>query len=250
MNDQSWEKFGKKEPYFSVCTDEKYKSEAINDNTLKEFFLSGEEYTIDTLSRIQHFFNLETFPHFENALDFGCGIGRIIIPLAKYSKKVFGVDISESMLEEAAKHIKQRGIKNIELIGTNDVVNYDFQQSFDFVHTFIVLQHIPQKDGYKIVEKLIAVLSKKGFGMIHLTFDNSNSIIKNNIALLKQRYMWFRMFSYLLKGESPNTPLMQMNSYNLKKIFRIFVRNDIFNVHVSFTQHGRFLGACIFFQKH
>src|SRR5688572_11798148 len=38
------------------------------------------------------------------ALDFGCGIGRLTVPLADYCNEVVGVDIAGSMVEIARRH--------------------------------------------------------------------------------------------------------------------------------------------------
>lgn len=44
MVDNSWTKFGNDDPYFAVLTDGKYKIKNLNDQTLDEFFSSGEEH--------------------------------------------------------------------------------------------------------------------------------------------------------------------------------------------------------------
>lgn len=44
-------------------------------------------------------------------LDLGCGNGRISIPLAKHGFNVFGLDISNKMIEEAKKRAKKVNLK-------------------------------------------------------------------------------------------------------------------------------------------
>lgn len=53
----------------------------------------------------------------------------------------------------------------------------------------------------------------------------------------------------LLKGKSPNTPVMQMNNYNLEAVFKLLLKHQLERVSLEFTDHGGFLGVCIYFEK-
>jgi hypothetical protein len=46
-----------------------------------------------------------------------------------------------------------------------------------------------------------------------------------------------------------NTPVMQMNNYDLEKVFKIFLSHNITQLDLNFTDHGGFLGAMIYFKK-
>ena len=111
-SDKEWEFYGKIDPYFGVLTDEKYSQKRINEESLKCFFHSGEEYCKNVIHQIHK----NIIPSFRPAkiLDYGCGVGRLLIPFAKGTKMVVGVDISPSMLAEAKKNIEKNGIKNIQ----------------------------------------------------------------------------------------------------------------------------------------
>jgi SAM-dependent methyltransferase len=75
------------------------------------------------------------------ALDFGCGIGRLTQALAPFFDRVAGVDISEKMIELAGLANQwpgkvryfRSGDENLGLFGDAE---------FDFIYTNIVLQHI------------------------------------------------------------------------------------------------------------
>ena len=47
-----------------------------------------------------------------NVLEIGCGLGRILIPMSKTFGNVFGVDVSDEMINECQKNIKK--IPNIK----------------------------------------------------------------------------------------------------------------------------------------
>jgi SAM-dependent methyltransferase len=145
MNDKSWEKFGTSDPYFAVCTMPQYKSEALDEKSLSEFFNSGQDHASEVLKMLSLKFGLQDQRLFNHIFDFGCGTGRIVIPFAQHAKKVTGVDIAQPMLDEAKKNLAIRNITNVDLIRSSDVNDLHFTDGFDLVHTYIVLQHIPQK---------------------------------------------------------------------------------------------------------
>ncbi len=70
------------------------------------------------------------------ALDFGCGVGRMTCALTADYEKVTGVDISAEMLEQALSHPNAQFVQ---------VTSYPLpfeDQSFDLVHSSLVVQHI------------------------------------------------------------------------------------------------------------
>ena len=79
-----------------------------------------------------------------HALEFGCGVGRLVIPLAKIAKRVTGIDVSESMINEAKRNCESRKINNVFLTKTDDSLSL-LANNYDFMLSFIVFQHIPAK---------------------------------------------------------------------------------------------------------
>jgi hypothetical protein len=52
------------------------------------------------------------------------------------------------------------------------------------------------------------------------------------------------------QGKPFSTPLMQMNSYSLDRIFDILIADGCSSLHVELTNHGGFHGAMLYFQRH
>lgn len=249
MKDNSWEQYGKENPYFAVCTDPRYKTDNLNEAALQEFFESGEGDVKTVLSQINDYFSNANINSFKNVLDFGCGTGRILIPFAQRFEHVLGIDISTGMLKEAAKNISDRGLNNVSLIQSEDINTIEFKDSFDLVHTYIVLQHIPVDMGYKIIDKLISLIRKDGFGMIHFTYANPLSPYREKKMRFKAKHWWYYQLSNLLKGRKANTPLMQMNNYDLKVVFEILKKYHLRQVSIDFTDHGGYLGLKLYIKK-
>ena len=105
--DAVWEWFGKNQPYSAVLVEAKYKNEQLNDEARKDFFSTGKAYVDFVLRTISEHFDTN-FTR-KRALDFGCGVGRLTIPLSAACQRVVGVDASPSMLEEAKKNADAKG---------------------------------------------------------------------------------------------------------------------------------------------
>lgn len=79
-------------------------------------------------------------------LDFGGGTGLLALPLAKQSKSVTLVDISEKMLEQARLKAEQQEIKNIQFL-EQDLLENPLKQEFDLIVVCRVLHHMPDVDA-------------------------------------------------------------------------------------------------------
>lgn len=75
------------------------------------------------------------------ALEIGCGIGRLCLPLAKRAATVTGVDISEVMVRHGRDLCKPHS--NIRLAQTDGTLSMIPDVSQDLVFSYIVFQHIP-----------------------------------------------------------------------------------------------------------
>jgi SAM-dependent methyltransferase len=76
------------------------------------------------------------------ALDFGCGAGRITLPLAERFEQVVGVDIAPSMLDLARRRAAGRADVEFRLDANGDQAAFA-GDTFDLVYTGLVLQHLP-----------------------------------------------------------------------------------------------------------
>jgi SAM-dependent methyltransferase len=83
-------------------------------------------------------------------------------------------DISPSMIEEARKNCQKCGAESASFFLVDEFWSLP-SSSFDFVHTFIVLQHISVRRGGEIIRKLISVLVDGGIGAIQVTYSDRRS---------------------------------------------------------------------------
>lgn len=240
-----WEKLGRKDPYFGVLSDEKFRTARIDAAARTEFFESGERHVATCFETIRRCLAPSFAPR--RALDFGCGVGRIVIPLARRCAEVVGVDVSPAMLAEGLRNCDQSGLRNVTLVdgggGLGAVTG-----SFDFIHSFIVFQHIPAPQGERIAGELLDRLEPGGVGALHFTTAQRASKMRRLVRRLRWSSPLLNDLANLLKGR-PGEPLMIMDQYDLGRIWNALRKHGCEHAYLRATDHGGHLGAMIFFEK-
>ncbi len=242
---QDWIKLGELDPYFGVLSDDKYKTSNMNTQSKDFFYESGQNH----ISKIKVIVD-EHFPsmRYGMALDFGCGVGRITLALAQKFSNVVGVDVSQAMLREARTESTDRGIKNVDYVCSENAFKLE-KNKFDFVHTYIVLQHIPPVYGYRYIEQMIDALRTDGVGAIHFTYGVGKNPLKTKMKNIIKNVILFRLIGNIIAGRKWNYPAMQMNHYDIVRILEILRKRGINKYVMSHVVDWENLGLFIFFQK-
>lgn len=240
-----WEHFGESSPYFGVQTLKGLEGNDVGDSAKGRFFDSGEEYVSRVWRVVESHFDSNFKP--QNALDFGCGVGRVLLPIAKRSESATGADISKAMLAEAEKNLSATAATNVTLVNTSEKLA-ELEGEYDFVHSFVVFQHIDPKLGVLNFEKLLGLLANGGIGVLQLQFsplgDSAFGSFKHNI--LAKYPTLQRLLSR--SSRSSGQRLMPMHSYDLNKIFGLLYKFNCHEAIVHFSDHGA-KGALIAFRK-
>jgi SAM-dependent methyltransferase len=245
--DRDWERWGKENPYFGVISHPKYLNANLNDNGLKEFFDSGESH-VDHVYRVIHERVKPNF-HAVRVLDYGCGAGRLVVPFSKRSQSVVGIDVSPSMVGLARQNCDKFGAVSARLLHVDEMTSLA-PASFDLVHSFIVLQHIPPNRGELILRKLTELIVVGGVGAIHFTYcDSRPSTRARSIKVLRQRVHLVNGLINLVRRRPFLSPNMEMHNYSMNRIFGILIDAHCSNLHVEFTNHAGFRGAMLYFEK-
>jgi 2-polyprenyl-3-methyl-5-hydroxy-6-metoxy-1,4-benzoquinol methylase len=165
--DTDWKALAREEPYWAVLSSDVFRSAHLNKEALESFFASGEGYVQGLFDIINRHLRPEFSP--TRCLDFGCGVGRLLAPMARRAAQVVGVDVAEGMLEIAKNRLDEEGITNATLTLSDDRLSR-IDGKFDFINSYIVLQHIPPERGYRIVERLIHLLEPGGIAALQMTY--------------------------------------------------------------------------------
>ena len=267
--DEDWENFGASDPYFAVVTHDKYHKENLDHDRKEDFFATGREHIASLMKQLPPDMSRK------RAFDFGCGVGRLAIPLGNYFDEVVGADVSPSMLREACVNRDQQQADNVSFVQSTDSLS-EVQGSFDLVHTFIVLQHIPVARGNEIFKQLVNLIAPGGFGAIQMTYSKGTyagrlekqwppcgpngeltPVLSQVGRLMRNKWKGFRRQTKQLVRKcfpfggkrQAETPHMQMNPYTLNPLFHFLQETGVEQLSVELTDHGGEYGVSLLFQK-
>lgn len=240
---KKWEFYGENDPYYAVATFDEFKSENLTEDTKKNFFDTGEGHIKNVWNLISRHFIEDFRP--KNALDFGCGVGRLVVPLSSRTERITGVDISNKMLEEAKKNCEKYQINNAAFHQTDDYVKSN--EKFDFIHSFIVFQHINPKIGINLIEKMLESLDEEGIGLLHVTYFNKGNLADWIRFKIYRDYPIVNNIKNILLRRKQD-PFIPMYLYDLNNFMELLQKHNCHNCVVNFSDHG-FNGIVLLFQK-
>jgi SAM-dependent methyltransferase len=238
--DEDWQRIANSTPYYGVLAHERFLNPTADD--LDDFFRSGQADIDHVLKVIREKFG--GF-HPKSALDFGCGVGRTLIPLARHTGKSVGIDVADRMLELATRHIAQSGVNaTVSKSIPNDM-------TFDWVHSWIVFQHIPPRRGYSLLRHIWSHLNLFGFMSLHLTIYKDS---KHTGDLIRDAgtysYDGDRALIYSTPKENEGEGgSMSMFDYDLSRVISILSLTEGQPLYMEHVDHGGCHGVRIYVQK-
>jgi SAM-dependent methyltransferase len=198
---RNWEDFAAQDPFWAVLSQPEHKYGKWDRDA---FYDTGEAQIAEVMDHAATFDRPRAFG---DALDFGSGVGRLTRALAGRFDRAVGVDISQTMVDNASRF-------------NEDVPNVSFRQnsrpdlslfdaaSFDLVNTRIVLQHLPDREtilGY--LSEFLRVLRPGGI----LIFQLPSALPfvlrlqpRRNVYLVLRRLGLSPHFLYWRLGLHPN----------------------------------------------
>ena len=99
-----WERYGAMDPYYGVLSAPDFHRARLDAATRARFFDTGRRQVAELAARIEA--HTGSTLQARRALDYGCGVGRLTLPLAERCEHVYGVDVSPSMLHEADRNAR------------------------------------------------------------------------------------------------------------------------------------------------
>jgi len=130
----------------------------------RDFFQTGTEEISALFKQID---DLKLQVPRKKALDFGCGVGRATQALANYFEEVDGVDIAPSMIEcaQAYNACKDRVHYSVN---TKDSLEDFNDNTFDFIYSIEVFQHMHPRYQEQYLQELLRILSPEGLLVFEL----------------------------------------------------------------------------------
>jgi cyclopropane fatty-acyl-phospholipid synthase-like methyltransferase len=160
-----WDDFARMDAYTYIMTD-------LPRGDRQAFWRSGEATVSEELLPIIR----KNTVLLGTALEIGCGVGRLVFPLAHHFERVLGLDISPEMVRQATALAMQKNVPNARFFTLADYQQHPQDLglrggSVDFVYSLIVFQHIADfrwiKDYFELVRLLLS-----SQGVAYLQFDS------------------------------------------------------------------------------
>jgi SAM-dependent methyltransferase len=194
-----WEELARREPYFPVLTDE-----GVRDGAFLE---TGEADIALLLPALASMLGRDV--SLTSVLDFGCGAGRLTVPLARRAGRVVACDIAPSVLEHARKTVREAGLSNVTFVETRELAG-----RFDFICSLLVFQHIRPVEGYKLIRELLRLLNPGGVAALQLMLEPSGG------GLRRLARMRFGRVRRVLPRRMQMPAWTQVNAYDERVVIR------------------------------
>jgi SAM-dependent methyltransferase len=236
-----WEELARREPYYAVLTDEQF----LGAGATPEFFATGEADIASLLAAAASLLGREV--SLGSALDFGCGVGRLTIPLARRASHVVGCDVAPTMLAHARRHAEAAGLRNVDLIESHALSS--LAPTFDFACSLLVLQHIPPAAGYAIIRTIITRLAPGGVAALHVTLSRPGGRLRRLTRAVRARSAFVHRIISVLQRDPLRLPYMQMNEYDERIVQREIAAGGGRLAGRIATQHAEVSGAILIVER-
>lgn len=220
---RNWEGLAQADPLWAICTDP---SKRNSQWTREDFFATGRK-EIDAVlgyaGRIGVCID-KSLP----ALDFGCGVGRLIRAMAEYFPECCGVDISPTMISMAQELNRDRPHCHFQLNEDTRLKRLR-DNYFGFAYTSLVLQHIAPPSSHRYIAELLRVLKPGGA----LIFQVSERLRAKSLARLRTRLAIRSRLQSILGRQKPCA--MEMHCIEEAVIRKLIAQNQARVVDVVLT---------------
>ena len=230
-----WESLAERDALWAILTDS---SKAGGKWELAEFMATGEA-EIETV--VNHLAKINLTPDFcGSALDFGCGVGRLTQALAQRFASCVGLDISPSMIRKA---YALNQYENCRYLASSSLDLPFPNESFSFIYSNIVLQHVPRRFSVAYLAEFIRVLVPGGvlaFGVQ----DAANLRIASRILIRTRQMLRIRSRVKAMLGLIPGT--MQMHCLPEGIVRQALGPSRIADIQFTHTAEKAFNGKLLY----
>lgn len=228
-SDDAWKRMGEVEPYYGVKPESVYLKRNLDEEARAEFFRTGEEQVEEMLRIIRARFDPNFSPR--RALDYGCGVGRVLVPLARRVKEVVGCDVSPPMLQESKANCDRYGLTNVSYVTADDRLSA-VPGTYEFIFSDAVFQHINPVRVDVIVESLLDRLDHGGICALGFVIDT---------PLLRRIARWTKRCVPLvdqlvtrLRDRLGGVEVLESHVYPLERLIGRLMEAGYTHMHIQF----------------
>lgn len=152
---KNWDEFGKVDPLWAILTAPDRKGGRWD---VSEFFHTGQEEIDALLSDLDV---MHVAVRRGQALDFGCGVGRLTQAMAEHFDHVTGVDIAPSMLERA-RELNRFPARCSYVLNKSDDLACFSDSTFNLIYSNYTLQHMHPMYSKRYLAEFVRLLAPEG----------------------------------------------------------------------------------------
>ncbi len=237
------ENFIRREPYFTILTDPRYLSANRTAEAEREFFSSGEKDVAEMFDVTRQRVMVAFQPR--RVLEYGCGIGRLAVALARRAELVIAADASPAML--AAARQNARAVANIDFLSADE-----FRASpakFDLITCYLVLQRLPREEGLSLLRGLLDRLDDDGVLVAQVPFHRPTRPLANAARWLRARVPGVNALVNLARRKPLDTPLIPTTTYEIDAIAALVRAAGCSDPYPVFTKHGEADAVVLYTRK-
>jgi SAM-dependent methyltransferase len=179
---RNWEALGDTDPLFGVLSDP---TKHGGKWEIDAFFESGRAHVAKLLRTLD-----DARAGYERGkcLDFGCGVGRLTLPLSESFAWTVGVDVARPMIEVARSHLRPDSRCEFVVNRKPDLGRFP-DAAFDVVHSCLVLQHMPPEISLRYIREFFRVCRPGGLVVFQLPAETrSEEMLSATHALAQDAY--------------------------------------------------------------
>lgn len=223
---KDWEGLAKQDAMWAILTNP---DKAGNKWDKTDFFASGR----NEIRVVFDYLKENNLLPIDNtkALDFGCGVGRLSHALVDYFLVVDGLDVSPTMIAKANELNSDLKNRIFFFVNENTKTNYE-DNTFSFIFTTIVLQHIPYPQQIEYIKEFARILKPGGV----MVFQIPTKDIRQ-LSVVQKIKSTVRVRERLSKIGIGSYHHMQMNVVNEDEIKTVLDNSGCEVMSQLFTNH-------------
>ena len=176
-----WDTYAKIDPLWAVLTDSSKKDGKWD---IKDFFQTGTAHIESIFLYLE---SIKVSVGRKKALDFGCGVGRLTQALCNCFDECVGIDIAPQMIE-LANQFNQHGDRCKYYVNNKSDLSLFQSDSFDFIFTWLVLQHIEPRYVKEYLKEFLRIISPGGVIIFQLPSERIDQKNIKDQALAVSHY--------------------------------------------------------------
>src|SRR4051812_3527224 len=240
-----WDAFAAREPHFAVLTAPRFLQANLTPEREREFFASGET----TVSWMLRVIDAALIPEFApmTVLEYGCGIGRLALPLARRPGSITAIDNSPSMLARARQEAERQQLAHIAFETPETL--FSAPRSFDLVVCYHVLQRMPRHEAVALARRLFAMIAPGGVGVFQWPYRSHDSAIVHASRWTREHLPGVNAAVNAARGKPAGDPFIPTHVFDLPEMLAVFDHAGVRATHVALERHGTLDYAILFVER-